>query len=244
MPQASPSPAPSDESYPARCRKSGPWCICFYGPLCAEGGLPPAAIFRDENRGPNGQEARPGRSRQGGIRTEGSAKRRIRKPGKRNTPRARFSSQPKEIRRSRPISRVLSRTIIHLGPPSPAASSNLPESTAGHGIAFLFGLAPGGVYHAAACYHLRGALLPHHFTLTSFTPKRSGGGIFSVALSVGSRPPGVTWHPALWSPDFPPRASPKAGARRLPGRLPVTFSPTQVQIDRYARPCGVYPNAE
>jgi len=30
------------------------------------------------------------------------------------------------------------------------------------------------------------------------------GGIFSVALSIGSRRPGVTWHPALWSPDFPP----------------------------------------
>lgn len=30
------------------------------------------------------------------------------------------------------------------------------------------------------------------------------GGIFSAALSVGSRPPGVTWHSALWSPDFPP----------------------------------------
>ena len=29
------------------------------------------------------------------------------------------------------------------------------------------------------------------------------GGIFSAALSVGSRPPGVTWHLALWSPDFP-----------------------------------------
>jgi hypothetical protein len=29
----------------------------------------------------------------------------------------------------------------------------------------------------------------------------------SVALSVGSRPPGVTWPPALWSPDFPPPAS-------------------------------------
>jgi hypothetical protein len=28
-------------------------------------------------------------------------------------------------------------------------------------------------------------------------------GIFSVALSVGSRLPGVTWHFALWSPDFP-----------------------------------------
>jgi len=30
-----------------------------------------------------------------------------------------------------------------------------------------------------------------------------GGGIFSVALSIGSRRPGVTWHSALWSPDFP-----------------------------------------
>ena len=73
---------------------------------------------------------------------------------------------------SRPVSRVLSRrqsvAIIHLGPPSPAASCDLPESTAGRGIAFLFGLAPSGVYLAAACYHLRGALLPHHFTLTSF----------------------------------------------------------------------------
>jgi len=76
------------------------------------------------------------------------------------------SEYPTEFSGSRPISRVLSWTIIHLGPPSPTASSNLPESTAGRGIAFLFGLAPGGVYHAAACYHLRGALLPHHFTLT------------------------------------------------------------------------------
>ena len=32
------------------------------------------------------------------------------------------------------------------------------------------------------------------------------GGFLSVALVVGSRPPGVTWHPALWSPDFPPPA--------------------------------------
>ena len=30
------------------------------------------------------------------------------------------------------------------------------------------------------------------------------GGIFSAALSVDSRLPGVTWHSALWSPDFPP----------------------------------------
>src|SRR5687767_1680609 len=41
------------------------------------------------------------------------------------------------------------------------------------------------------------------------------GGLFSVALSVGSRRPGVTWHPALWSPDFPRRLA----ATRLSGRL-------------------------
>ena len=29
------------------------------------------------------------------------------------------------------------------------------------------------------------------------------GGIFSVALSVGLRLPGITWHFARWSPDFP-----------------------------------------
>jgi len=29
------------------------------------------------------------------------------------------------------------------------------------------------------------------------------GGLLSAALSVGSRPPGVTWHLVLWSPDFP-----------------------------------------
>ena len=32
--------------------------------------------------------------------------------------------------------------------------------------ASLFGLAPGGVYRATECYHRRGALLPHPFTLT------------------------------------------------------------------------------
>ena len=35
------------------------------------------------------------------------------------------------------------------------------------------------------------------------------GGLLSAALSVGSRPPGVTWHLVLWSPDFPLAGSPK-----------------------------------
>ena len=79
------------------------------------------------------------------------------------------------------ISRVLSSTTIHLGQPSPTASSDLPGSPLGTGGAQrtsspiggalrcttpLFGLAPGGVYRAANCYQSRGALLPHLFTLT------------------------------------------------------------------------------
>ena len=67
---------------------------------------------------------------------------------------------------SQPISRVLSRTIIHLQPVSPLPFSGLPESNASYIEGFLFGLAPGGVYQAANCYQSRGALLPHHFTLT------------------------------------------------------------------------------
>jgi len=53
-----------------------------------------------------------------------------------------------KVSASRPVSRVLSRTIIHLEHASPHASSNLPESSAGHADGFLFGLAPSGVYHA------------------------------------------------------------------------------------------------
>ena len=46
------------------------------------------------------------------------------------------------------------------------------------------------------------------------------GGVFSVALSVGSRPPGVTWHPVLRSPDFPPWPGINTRPERLPGQLP------------------------
>ena len=53
---------------------------------------------------------------------------------------------------SRPISRVLSWTIIHLDNTSPYISSDLPGSRASNTMwrttASLFGLAPDGVYHA------------------------------------------------------------------------------------------------
>ncbi|CAI8879372.1 hypothetical protein EMIT0P260_40023 [Pseudomonas sp. IT-P260] len=49
-----------------------------------------------------------------------------------------------------------------------------------------------------------------------------------MALSVGSRLPGITWHFALWSPDFPPpsnfhrgqRLSDRLSAAQVNGRAP------------------------
>src|SRR5579884_239421 len=76
------------------------------------------------------------------------------------------------------------------------------------------------------CYQTRGGLLPHRFTLTL----RTKGGLFSVALSVALRRPGVTWQSALWSSDFPQRAAP-AGTPR-PSR------PTATPLEYYRREDG------
>ena len=87
---------------------------------------------------------------------------------------------------SRPISRVLSWVTIPLGPLSPAASSSLPGSHARTTRCRLlcdFPIWPCSRWGLPchACYHARGALLPHHFTLTC-DPSRRGslriGGIF------------------------------------------------------------------
>lgn len=59
------------------------------------------------------------------------------------------------------------------------------ELGTGSPAVFLFGLAPRGVYLAEDVTTHAGELLPHHFTLDPF-----GAGIFSVALVVGSDPPG------------------------------------------------------
>ncbi len=61
-------------------------------------------------------------------------------------------------------------------------------------------------------YRKCGALLPHLFTLTG---AYALGGIFSVALSVGSRLPVVNRRLALWSPDFPPRIAPRRSSGPL-----------------------------
>ena len=50
------------------------------------------------------------------------------------------------------------------------------------------------------------------------------GGVFSVALSLGSPPVGVTDHPALWSPDFPPRPPVVDGAITRPSPAALEYS--------------------
>jgi len=120
-------------------------------------------------------------------------------------------------KRSRPVSRVLSGTIIPLGAASPRRSSNLPGRRVGHALCLsarpsLFGLAPDGVFRAVA---VASDAVRSYRTFSPLPDPgfiRAIGGSFSVALSVASRLPGVTWRPALRSPDFPPLSSDSRGA--------------------------------
>ena len=98
--------------------------------------------------------------------------------------------------------------------PGTAAGRCAPQS----GDVPLFGLAPGGV-----CQHpgLRRDLVRSYRTVSRLPVPRVSeaiGAVVSVALSVASLRLGVTQHPALWSPDFPPR-------RRRSGRPALLTSP-------------------
>ena len=131
-----------------------------------------------------------------------------------NSNRTKHIQQPQKKVQSGPISRVLSKTIIPLGAPSPTRSSNLPASDAGHAMdAYLVLLQVG--FTVPVCYQTRGALLPHRFTLTTH-PKGPFGGLLSAALSVGSHRPAVNWHLALRSPDFPPLRQSRRPLQRRP----------------------------
>jgi hypothetical protein len=109
-------------------------------------------------------------------------------------------------------------TTIPLGRPSPDVSCDRPERRREGPPGAVFRIAPKrapaaptwscsrwGFPCRCRCQQ-RGALLPHHFTLAA-RPIGSGrlGGVLSVALSLGSPPPGVTRHrtsvePGLSSP--------------------------------------------
>lgn len=107
---------------------------------------------------------------------------------------------------------------IHLGRMSPPASCNLPGRLIWKPIAGLItrhavpirSCSRWGLPCRRRCRR-RGGLLPHPFTLTpssllpSFGQNGRRGGLLSVALSLGSPPPGVTRHrisvePGLSSP--------------------------------------------
>ena len=119
------------------------------------------------------------------------------------------------VYRSRPVSRVLSLDS-HSSRPIVAKRLKQPTRMLGEQRrCILFGLAADGVWPATDCYQPHGALLPHHFTLTCAVLPQPSAVMLSVPLSVASRRPAVSRHPALCSPDFPPR--PKA--RRLSGLL-------------------------
>jgi len=99
----------------------------------------------------------------------------------------------------------------------------------------LLDLAPGGVCQAARVTPGAGGLLHHRFTLT---PGQAGGGLFSVALSRGSPRVGVTDHPALRSPDLPPRVMEAMTRRGRPAGSPAA-APRIVRYPPGCRRCAV-----
>ena len=104
--------------------------------------------------------------------------------------------------------------VIHLRHLLPRILSTLPEDNASSANASLFELAPSGVYPAK----LITKFAVRSYRTISPLPRKLGG-FLSVALAVGSRPPGVTWHSALWSPDFPRILTINCQYTRLSSRL-------------------------
>ncbi len=129
-------------------------------------------------------------------------------------------------RARRSVSRVLSRPkagmAIHLGRSLPNASRDRPERRRGRParrrrrcrcrLPLLLGLAPGGVCPAAA---VAGGAVRSYRTISPLPPSdslfasRRARRCVSVALSLGSPPPGVTRHRASVEPGL---SSPSANA--------------------------------
>ena len=101
-----------------------------------------------------------------------------------------------------PISRVLSfKSVICLGLNSHLASSNQPRWLTKNcfrlkAMPSLFGLAPGGVFHA---FFVTKKPVRSYRT---FSPLPRSGGLFSVALSLRLPSPEVIWHRVLIEPGL------------------------------------------
>ena len=135
----------------------------------------------------------------------------------------------------RPVSRVLSvhrstpdghssrRTVTGTLQQPTRGSPSMPEGTSTwsrRAVSHrLFGLAPAGVCRATAVASRAVGSYP---TLSPLPPSFEDGGLLSVALSVTCRSrntrPGVTWRPALWSPDFPRSKGATTGVRPFTSR--------------------------
>ena len=103
---------------------------------------------------------------------------------------------------SGPVSRILSWTTIYLEVASPQPSSETTRARVGptHSAPICscsgWGLPSHTVAHVLVCSY-------HTVSAFPFAHKAPVGVFFSAALSVGLPRPAVSWHPALWSPDFP-----------------------------------------
>ena len=125
------------------------------------------------------QTARPNQGRHGRLRVSHSVRQRLR-GGRWRV----FGFTPDENAWSGSVSRILFSlpSEDHSSVTRVAAVIEQPTrklvAVTGGTIASLFGLAPQGVCRAVAAHAGRGALLPHHFTLTSDALAHAGGGIF------------------------------------------------------------------
>src|SRR5438876_7706649 len=112
--------------------------------------------------------------------------------------------------------------VISLGWLSPATSRGLPAAQATRaGSRCLLGLAPTGGYRATPVARRAVGSYP----TVSPLPLDKKGGLFSVALSVASRRPGVTWQSALGSSDFPQHTTPSS--------MPRPSRPTATRQENY-----------
>ena len=117
--------------------------------------------------------------------------------------RCQTACKPGSVPRARPEAMA-----IHLGRPSPGASRDPPRRRRGNprgqakpGRPPLLGLAPGGVYRAAA---VAGSAVRSYRTLSPLpvVAEARAGGLLSAALSLGFPPPGVTRHRVSMEPGL------------------------------------------
>ena len=138
-------------------------------------------------------------------------------------------------KRSRPISRVLSRTIIHLRYASPRTSSDLPGSTCGpharphhedEAACSPIWSCSGRGLPCHRCCHRRGALLPHRFTLAA--PFTGGLAVYFLlhfpwARAPQALPGALPWEPGLSSTLARSDCLADSGADSSPSWSPSPF---------------------